>query len=175
MTGVFTDPQAEGAPVTGRSVMVGLWARRAILTLFAVIALLALLDRFGQRPSEAVAGGPAATLRLSAPTALRGGLLFQARIDIRAHRTLRFPRVVLDEGWLEGMQVNSIEPNPSSEASRDGRVVLSYDQLSPGDRLVVWMQFQVDPTYVGRRSFGIELDDESTPLARIDRSLRIFP
>jgi hypothetical protein len=143
--------------------------------LFSVLALLALLDRFGQEPSRAAADAPAATLRLQAPEALRGGLLFQSRVEIRAKRTVRFPRLVLDDGWVEGMQVNSIEPNPASEASRDGRLVLTYDQLNPGDRLVVWLQFQVNPTNVGRRPYGIELDDQSTALARIDRSLTTFP
>jgi hypothetical protein len=171
----FEDLRRPGAPEAARSVIVGLWARRVVLTLFAVLALLALLDRFGQQPSSAVADSPAATLRLSAPESLRGGLLFQARVEIRARRTVRFPRLVLDDGWTEGMQFNSIEPSPASEASRDGRLVLSYDQLNPGDRLVVWLQFQVDPTNVGHRPFGLELDDQSISLARIDRSLTVFP
>jgi hypothetical protein len=112
---------------------------------------------------------------VSAPDGLRGGLLFQARVEIRTRRTVRFPRLVLDHGWTEGMQVNSFEPSPASEASRDGRLVLSYDQLNPGDLLVVWMQFQVDPTNVGHRPADIELDDQTTPLARVEHSLTIFP
>ena len=88
---------------------------------------------------------------------------------------MRFPRLVLDNGWTEGIQYNSIEPSPASEASRDGRLVLSYDQLNPGDRLVIWLQFQVDPTNVGHRPFGIELDDQTTSLARVDRSLTVYP
>ena len=48
-----------------------------------------------------------------------------------------FPRLVLDEGWLDGLQINTIEPSPQSEASRDGRLVLSYPALKAGDRLLV--------------------------------------
>ena len=73
------------------------------------------------------------------------------------------------------MQVNSIEPSPESESSRDGRVVLSYGELKAGDLLRIWLQFEVDPTNVGRRSYGLELDDEERPLARIDRSIRVLP
>jgi hypothetical protein len=171
----FSDLHGEGAPDTGRSVIVGLWVRRALIALFGVLALLALLDRFGQQPSSAAADAPAATLRLSAPEAVRGGLLFQSRLEIRAKRTVRFPRLVLDDGWVEGMQVNSIEPDPTSESSRDGRLVLTYDQLNPGDRLVVWLQFQANPTNVGHRPYGVELDDQTTALARIDRRLTVFP
>jgi hypothetical protein len=173
--GFFDVQDTAGAPVTGRSIMVGLWTRRVVLALFAVFVLLALFDRFGQQPSTAVAGGPAAIMRVSAPESVRGGLLYQVRVEIRARRTVRYPRLLLDHGWLEGMQVNSIEPNPASEASRDGRLVLSYDQLNSGDLLVIWMQFQVDPTYVGHRPADVELDDERTPVARVERSLTIYP
>jgi hypothetical protein len=140
-----------------------------------VLVLLALLDEFGQQPRRSAAATPAATLRLSAPEAVSGGLFFQSRIEIRARRIIEFPRLILDAGWTEGMQINTIEPSPSSESSRDGRLVLSYDQLDPGDLLVIWLQFQVDPINVGHRSYGLELDDETTVLARVDRSLTIFP
>ena len=84
---------------------------------------------------------------------MRGGLFFQSRIEIRALAAIEHPRLVLDEGWVEGMQVNSIEPAAESETSRDGRVVLSYGALEPGDVLRVWLQFQVEPTNVGTRDY----------------------
>jgi len=73
------------------------------------------------------------------------------------------------------MQVNSIEPSPVGEASRDGRVVLSYDGLKAGERLVVWLEFEVNPTNTGHRSYGLELDDADTRIAAIDRRITIFP
>ena len=71
--------------------------------------------------------------------------------------------------------MNSIEPAAESETSRDGLLVLSYGALEAGDRLKVWLQFQVDPTKPGRRPQGIELDDETRPLVRIDRDLTVLP
>ena len=172
MTSLFTDvaavPESRGATA-------GLWARRAVITIFAVVAALGLLDVFGQGTTQTTAGTPAAVVHLTAPAAVRGGLFFQSRIEIRALRALEHPRLVLDEGWVEGMQVNSISPAPVSEASRDGRVVLSYDRVDAGDRLVVWMQFEVDPTNVGHRSYGLELDDADTRVAAIHRQITVFP
>jgi hypothetical protein len=112
---------------------------------------------------------------VSAPSTVRGGLFFQTTIEITAEAPVEHPRLVLDEGWLEGMQVNSIEPAADSESSRDGRLVLSYGALERGDRLKVWMQFQVDPTQAGRRSRGVELDDGTQRLARVDRELMVLP
>jgi hypothetical protein len=37
------------------------------------------------------------------------------------------------------------------------------------------MQFEVDPTNTGKRSLALELDDAQTPLARIDRDIRVLP
>ncbi len=168
--GLFTDLATER-----RGDRVGLWTRRAVVSLFALIGVLGLLDVFGQRASQTAASAPAATVRVTAPTAVRGGLFFQSRVEIRAVRAIAHPRLVLDEGWVEGMQVNSIEPAPIGEAGRDGRVVLSYDGLAAGERLVVWLQFEVDPTNVGHRSYDLELDDADAKLATVHRSLTIFP
>jgi hypothetical protein len=151
------------------------WMRRLILTVFLATIALALANVFGQQSGVTTAAVPSAVLSVDAPTTVRGGLLFQARIEVVAHSAIDHPRLVLDEGWLQGMQVNTIEPSPVGEASRDGRAVLSYDGLAAGDRLVVWFQFQSDPTYTGSREQDIELDDADTPVARIDRTLHVLP
>jgi hypothetical protein len=153
----------------------GLWVRRAILTVLGLLVLVALLNGYGQRPADSLARVPAATMRLSAPERIRGGLFFQSRLDITAAQAIDHPRIVLSEGWLEGMQVNSIEPAPVGEAARDGRVVLSYDAMKPGDLLRVWFQFEVNPTNVGRRSYAIELDDAEQRVARIDPTITVLP
>jgi hypothetical protein len=153
----------------------GLWVRRAAMTVLALFALAGLLNRYGQRPAETTASAGAATLTLSAPARVRGGLFFQSRLDIRAAQAIDHPRIVLDRGWLEGMQVNSIEPAPVGEASRDGRVVLSYDALQAGDRLRVWFQFEVNPTNVGHRSYAVELDDSERPVARLAPAITALP
>ena len=172
MSDLFTDIAADTSP---RGVVLGLRARWAWMSLFAAIAIAAVIGFFGQRLSESAAVAPAATLRLSAPNVVRGGLFFQSRVDIRVRRAIEHPRIVLANGWLEQMQFNTLEPQPMSEAGRDGRVVLSYDSLDPGDRLVVWMAFQVNPVNVGHRSYDVELDDGDRPVARIARTITVLP
>lgn len=172
MTQLFSDLAADPEP---RRPSAGLWARRAIIAVFATVSVLGLAGVFGQRSSRSEASAPAASLRLTAPKAARGGLFFQSRIEIGAKRAIAQPRLVLDDGWVEGMQVNSIEPAPVAESSRDGRLVLSYDRIEAGERLVVWLQFEVNPTNVGHRDYGLELDDARAPLATVHRRIRIFP
>jgi hypothetical protein len=106
---------------------------------------------------------------------VRGGLFFQSRVTIAVRGRIQQPRLVLDPGWLEGMQVNSIEPQAQQETSRDGRLVLAYSTWMPGDRVELWLQFQVNPTNVGHRSYTLELDDETHPIARVERTLTVLP
>jgi hypothetical protein len=168
-------PELFELPDDDRGQRVGLTARRVWMTLFALIALAALLGAIGQRASSSTANGAKATLHLSAPERVRGGIFFQARIEVDARQAVDQPRLVLADGWTEGLQVNSTEPAAGSESSRDGRLVFSYDTLQPGDRLVLWVQFEVNPTNHGRRSFAVELDDGQDPVARIDRDLTVLP
>lgn len=73
------------------------------------------------------------------------------------------------------MHINTIEPAPTEEASRDGDLALSYGPLAAGDAFVVYTQFQVNPTNVGRRSADVELYDGDVLLARVGRTITVFP
>jgi hypothetical protein len=151
------------------------WIRRAVLVLLAVPVVLGLTGALGQETVTRSAASPRAQLALDAPSALRGGLLWRARITVRARHTIRFPRLILAPGYADGMQINTIEPAPASEAGRGPRLVLSYDELRAGDELVVYLQFQTDPTTAGRQDATVALDDATKPLARVEHTITVFP
>ena len=65
------------------------WWRRALLVLIGAFLVAALLDVFGQRPNGSRAASSAATLSVYAPSRIRGGLLFEARFHVTAHRDLK--------------------------------------------------------------------------------------
>jgi hypothetical protein len=155
--------------------LAGLGWRRAGIAVIALISLLGLLNFFGQRPTTATANSPAATLKLYAPAHLRGGLLFSARFHVYAHHELKKATLVLDPGWAEGMAINTIEPSPLGEASKDGKLSFELGHIPAGSSYILWMQFQVNPTNVGRRSQDVELDDGNQEITRIDRVVTIFP
>jgi hypothetical protein len=151
------------------------WVRRVVLGLLVVLVGFAAAGAFGQRTEATTAGGNGANMRLEAPGVLRGGLLWRARLVIRASRRIDDPRVVLGPGFAKGMQLNTIEPSPASEAGRGSRIVLSYPALDPGDELVVYLQLQANPTTVGDQDTSIELDDATVPLVRIAHTTTVLP
>jgi hypothetical protein len=162
-------------PDRGRAVAIGTTTRRVVMALLVAYAVVGLAGVLGQQTKATTARADAATMTLTAPRVTRAGLLFQTRIDIRAAVGLERPRLILDPDVLEGMQVNSIEPQPMSESSRDGRLELSFPQVIAGERLRIWMQFQVDPTYTGRRHYRFDLDEGTRRVAFVDRTLTVLP
>jgi hypothetical protein len=151
------------------------WVRRVLLCLVTAIPVLALAGVFGQHPSTTSVQSSAASLTVTSPTRLRGGLMFQTRVQIDPHRAIQHLQLVFDEGWWESMAVNSIKPEPESESSHDGDVVLEYGGLPAGERLVLWLNFQVNATNVGHRTEDISLQDSGHNLASVHRSLTVFP
>ena len=150
------------------------WIRRALLGLLAVPVVLGLTGALGQETVTRSAASPRARLELDAPRVLRGGLLWRARITVRALETIRHPRLILGSGYVDGMQMNTIEPSPAGESSRGPRLVFSYDTLDAGDELVVYLQFQVDPTTTGRQDATVALDDATEPLARVEHAITVL-
>jgi hypothetical protein len=151
------------------------WYRRGLLCCAAALPILALLNVFGQKPTTTTVSNQAASLSVNAPSALRGGLVFQARVEVIARQDIHALEVIFDRGWWEAMTVNSIQPEPE-ETSIDGdRVALAYGKLPIGHKLTVWLEFSVNPTTVGKRRENVAIADDSTPLAHLHRTLTIFP
>ncbi len=152
------------------------WGRRIALGLLAVFVVAGLFGVFGQAPTVSSSAAPAASLSVRVPDRLRGGDIYQARIQIVPRRDLAHPEIVLDNGWFEGVTVNSIQPDPAAESEqRGGRTVLAVQSLHAGVPFTLWLQMQVNPTTVGNRSQGVALDDGSRRITRIDRNLIVFP
>jgi hypothetical protein len=149
--------------------------RVAILLLFAGFCAAGLVNVFGQKTSETRVTAPAADLELEAPRAARGGLIYEVQIRIRAHRDLGEAALVLDPGWFDGLTINTFQPDPVEWQQREGRNILVYGPLSAGQELVARLQYQVNPTVVGRRKQGVVLEDGGAALVRLDHDMTIFP
>jgi hypothetical protein len=143
--------------------------------LVGLIPLLALLNVFGQRPTTSKASVAAASMSVYAPTRVRGGLIFEARIHITAHRDLKNAVLVLGTGWLEGMTLNTIAPGPVGEASRNGKLALTLGHIPQHESYILFLQFQANPTNVGHRSRSVELLDGDTELAAVHQTVTVFP
>jgi len=149
--------------------------RGALLGLLCAVLLLGLLNVFGQVESVSEAEGSAARFEVSAPTKLRGGLFFEARYRVEAVAEIADATIVLDRGWLEDITLNTVEPAPVGEASRDGRIALQLGRIPAGNEHVLYLHFQVNPTALGFRSQDVELYDGERLLVSFDRDAIVWP
>jgi hypothetical protein len=152
-----------------------IWYRRAVVTLLAAFIVLGLLNVFGQKPETATDGNAQATLELTAPDHLRGGLLYQARFTIEAHRDVKNAVLEFSPGWLESQTMNTVAPSPLSEANRNGNLLFTLGHIPAGTVYHLFMQFQVNPTNVGTRAADVTLYDGGAKIAHIDRQVSFFP
>lgn len=152
------------------------WVRRAILVIPALLVVLGLANVFGQRPTATEASAPAADLRVQAPADLRGGLMFQVRVQVLAHRRISHPVLIFSHAWFESMTENSVNPQPSAGSSVGDRPAFEFSPVAAGHRATYWFQFQVNPTTVGwRRDETVTLADGHATLATVHRTLTIYP
>jgi hypothetical protein len=152
------------------------WTRRVLLGALLVLVVLGLANTFGQSPTVSHADTSTATLRVTAPADLRGGLIFQVRVDITAHTALAKPSLVFSPAWFEAMTLNSLAPQPSTETMRNGAPVFHLSPIPAGRRATYWFYFQVNPTNVGwHRTENLTLIDGSSRIATINRTITIYP
>jgi len=149
--------------------------RQLLVALLAGILVLGLVNVFGQRVEESSAESSTARFEVSAPTKLRGGIFFQARFRVFAIEEIAKATVVLDPDWLEDSTLNTVEPAPVGEASRNGRIALELGRIPAGAEHRLYLHFQVNPTALGRRSHDVELYDGDRLLLSIDRDAMVWP
>jgi len=149
--------------------------RYAILLVVGGFLIAGLANVFGQRPETKRVENSAASLELYAPSSLRGGLLFEARFTITAKRDIKNALLLLSPGWSEGMQMNTIEPSPLGEASRNGDMLFTLGHIPAGQKHRLFMQFQVNATNVGHRRADATLYDGGTKLFTVHRTVTVFP
>lgn len=149
--------------------------RRIALAALLVVLALGLLNVFGQRPATTAADAEAATLEVYAPERVRGGLFYEARFTIEAREEVEEATLVLDSGWAEGITINTVAPGPLGEASRDGRIAFELGRIPAGQKHVLFLQLQVNPTNVGHRAQDVELYDGDELLATINRTITVWP
>lgn len=170
------EPVESSLAVNRRHDQLGVWIRRAAMCLLGAVVVVALANVVGQRATTAHAASSQAELAVRAPTAVRPGLLFQAKISITAKRLLPGAKLVLSSGWIDGLTLNTAEPSASTEKSGpDGSLVFDLGTMQPGQTWVEYMEYQVNPTSLSRRTQVVTLLSNTQPVVTLQRTMTIVP
>jgi hypothetical protein len=151
------------------------WVRRAGLFVLLVICALGLANVFGQHTHVLSVDSSAAKLTVETPAAARGGLIYQTIFRIEAHEDLSEPTLHLEPGWFDGLTINTVQPDAVEWGQLEERNTLKLPPIATGEQFVLRLQYQVNPTVLGRRSQDVVLMEAGTELARLDHSQTLFP
>jgi hypothetical protein len=169
-------PVKTSRPIDERYDRGGVWIRRTAMCLLTAVVVVALANVVGQRASTARAAAAGASIELHAPTTVRPGLLFQAKISVTAHQVLPDAQLVLSSGWIDGFTMNTLEPSPASEDSGpNGSLVLDIGALQPGQTWVEYIEYQVNPTSLSRRHQVLTVLSDTQPVVSLDRTMTVVP
>jgi hypothetical protein len=149
--------------------------RAALLLIFVGISAAGLANVFGQHTDVTSVDSPEAKLALDAPRAARGGLIYQAKFRVDAHRDLAKPTLVLAPGWFDGLTINTVQPDAVTWGQRNGLNTIQLPAIAAGDHFVLRLQYQVNPTVIGVHDQDVQLTEGGAPIASIDHSQTIFP
>jgi len=153
----------------------GRWLRHGFFVLLTAFLVAALFNAFGARTSTEEANAAAASLKVTAPERVRGGLLYQARLEIHANEAIGAPTLVFDKGWIEETTVNTMEPEPADTTTDAGHLKVRYPPLPPGRTLTVYISLQANPNDVGTHNADVALYDADEEITSIDRTQVNFP
>ena len=151
------------------------WLRRVLLLLPLALAIVGLVNWFGQRPTRSVAVGPSAKLSVLAPTHGRSGLIYAARFRIDALKELKSATLLLDGGWADGYTVNGSAPQPVTQGETDGKRNYGFGHIPAGQHVTFWLSLQINPTTIGTHRQDVWLYDGNRLIATVRRSIRIYP
>jgi hypothetical protein len=149
--------------------------RRAGLFVLLVICGLGLANVFGQHTHVLSVDSSAAKLTVETPAAARGGLIYQTIFRIEAHEDLSAPTLHLEPGWFDGLTINTVQPDAVEWGQLEGRNTLKLPPIASGEEFALRLQYQVNPTVLGRRSQDVVLMEAGTELARLDHAQTLFP
>ena len=153
--------------------------RRIFTTLLVVFLALGLLGVFGVRSGSKDAAAGRYQVHLDYARSSRPGLTTPFSFEVT--RTGGFPdgrpiRIAVSTKYLETLQLDGIQPEPSSSTGGDKTLVWEFDPPS-GDTLSVSVDGHVDPSASPGRRHGTlsVLGDDDRPVASVHFMTWVVP
>ena len=129
----------------------------------------------GGRDVDVTQTGPAATLRVHAPSVIRTGEIFESRIEVRAHRPIDKLVVAVTPALWRNMTLNSMTPTPGDETFGDDLFRFSYGKVEAGARFEVKLDLQINPALHGENAGRVAIYDGEQRLADVGVATRVLP
>ena len=144
--------------------------------ILAGIMITALSGVLGGKTNKKVSVDAAAVrLEASLPETLRNGEMFDTEIVLAAKRDIASPTIAISSSYWHNVTINSVFPEPSEQAFRNGAFRFEFDEMKRNDVLRMKIAGQVNPTLLGGNSGTIAILDGERVLAAMPVKLEVLP
>ena len=92
--------------------------------------------------------GAGVELEIKAPKRVRGGIFYEMRFEIAAERELRRPCSCSAAAGSRASPSTRSRPGRSARPAANGDVSFQLGRVPAGNRHILWLQAQVNPTTV---------------------------
>lgn len=153
-------------------------ARHASVLSAIVLGTVVALGLSGRAGGKIVAPGaetPEVALRVEMPDVVRNGEMLEARVHVRAKRTIGKLVIGIESALLRELTVNTMVPAAGEESHVQGAFRFAFGKLEAGEEFVYKIDGQVNPTLFGSNRGRISVLDGKAPLAAVEASLRVLP
>jgi hypothetical protein len=145
------------------------------LVVFTLVIVAALTGAFGVRDTV-TADEASVRLSVEGPSRIRSGEFFEMLFTVDTQREIRDAVLSIDPEIWHDVTINTMIPQPAEESFEDGTFRFHFGALTPGSRLLVKVDGQINPAYPpGANRGAVELVDGAATLARVDYEMQVLP
>lgn len=145
------------------------------LVVFGSLILVAAFGVFGER-GTLTAAAEGVRLSVAGPFRIRSGEFFEMLFIVETDREIRDAVLSVDEDVWYDVTINTMIPQPTEESFSNGAFEFHFGALTPGSRLLVKVDGQINPAYPpGLNEGAIEIVDGAATLAGVAYSMRVLP
>jgi hypothetical protein len=116
-----------------------------------------------------------ATLLIEGPAIIRNGEYNETIVTMQAHRAIANLALEIDAAYWRDITVNTMLPSPEAEKLHDGVMRFEFGPLGAGSTASFKVDAQVNPHRFGSSRGDFVLKDGSREIARVSRSLIVWP
>lgn len=147
----------------------------ASLAVLGAILATALTGVLGGRTTTVERNNAAVAAEIQVPTILRNGEFFEMRVKIDARRRIDKLRLGIGSRIWRDVTVNTMLPAATDEIYQDDAYRFTFGQLESGNRFVVKIDSQINPSRRGRAQGTIDILDGDTVLVSVPLRITVLP
>lgn len=147
----------------------------ASVAILGAILVATLTGVFGGRATTIERNNAAVAAEIRMPMVLRNGEFFEMQVKIDARRRIEKLRLGIGSRIWRDVTVNTMIPAATDETYQDEAYRFTFGHLERGDRFVVKIDSQINPSRRGAAQGTVDILDGETILASVPLRITVLP